>query len=82
MAAIAPILVWCAAGLIGLRFGGTGPAHGGLVIADYILAALLGPFSFLISFLAVHMLPEPEIEDNLAKTEGLRQGGQDRDGQT
>lgn len=68
MTAIAPILVWCAAGLIGLRFGGTGPAFGGMAVADHILAALLGPFSFLISFLAVRMLPEAETEDGLAET--------------
>lgn len=69
MTAIAPILVWCAAGLIGLRFGGTGPSRGGIAVADHILAAILGPFSFLISFLAVHMLPEPEAEDGSARTQ-------------
>ena len=68
MTAIAPILVWCAAGLIGLRLGGTGPAHGRVAIADHILAALLGPFSFLITFLAVNMLPEPGAEDGSAST--------------
>ena len=78
MTAIAPVLVWCFAGWAGLRCGGTEPAHRGLAVADYILAAFLGPFSFLISFLAVHMLPNGEAEEGAAQSEVLGHEGQDR----
>lgn len=63
MTTVALILVWCAAGLSGLYFGGVGPAGGFAALADRLFAATLGPFSFLISFLATQTLPETDLED-------------------
>lgn len=67
MTTVSLILLWCAAGLCGLYLGGTGPARGFAALADYGFAVLLGPFSFLLSFLATRMLPEVNVEGTSAR---------------
>jgi hypothetical protein len=56
--AVALVLVWCVAGLAGLHLGSVGAARGPAAWADSLFAAVLGPFSFLITMLALEMAPE------------------------
>jgi hypothetical protein len=60
MAAVSLVLVWCAAGVLGLLHANVGRGRGFAGVADWLFAALLGPFSFLISFLAGEMLDRAE----------------------
>lgn len=64
---LALVLLWVVAGISGLLSGGVGPARGAEAALDLFLAAALGPFTFLISYLALEMRPDEPPEDEASE---------------
>jgi hypothetical protein len=64
---IAALILWCGIGIAGLLWTRDPEPSPLAAMADVVFAALLGPFSLLLAYLAAHMT-DGEEEDDPAST--------------